>query len=95
MQDTSKLAIDGGEPVIKAPLPSGVSGPSVIGEEEIAAVTELLQSQQLFRYRESTARTDTARGDGEASTFEKEAAEFALTQLAHALLNTSEFLYRE
>ena len=76
MQDGSKLAIDGGEPVIKAPLPSGVSGPSVIGEEEVAAVTELLRSQQLFRYRDSTARTDTARGDGEASTFEKEAAEF-------------------
>ena len=76
MQDASKLAIDGGEPVIDAPLPSGVSGPSVIGEEEVAAVTELLRSQQLFRYRDSTSRTDTARGDGEASAFEREAAEF-------------------
>ena len=46
----SRLAIDGGTPVVSEPLPTGVSGPSVIGDEEIEAVTEVLRSQELFRY---------------------------------------------
>ncbi len=66
MQTSDKLAIDGGSPVIDSALPSGVSGPSIVGEEEIAAVTKVLRSQQLFRYR----------SDGEAENFEREAAEF-------------------
>ena len=61
-----KLAIDGGSPVIGAPLMNGVSGPSVIGEEEIVAVTEILRGQRLFRYNE----------DSQSIAFEKEAAEF-------------------
>ena len=66
MQTSAKLAIDGGSPVIDSALPSGVSGPSIVGEEEIDAVTKVLRSQQLFRYR----------SDGEAENFEREAAEF-------------------
>ncbi len=66
MQTSDKLAIDGGSPVIDSALPSGVSGPSIVGEEEIDAVTKVLRSQQLFRYR----------SDGEAENFEREAAEF-------------------
>ena len=53
MQRDEKLAIDGGTPVVQTPLPSGVSGPSVIDDEEIEAVTELLRSQRLFRYESS------------------------------------------
>ncbi len=66
MQESERLAIDGGTPVLKEPIPTGVSGPSVVGDEEIEAVTEVLRSQQLFRYRQ----------DSQAAQFEKEAAEF-------------------
>ena len=66
MQNPGKLAIDGGPLAIQAPLPDGVSGPSIIGDEEIDAVTEVLRSQKLFRY------TDYSQVD----KFDKEAAEF-------------------
>ncbi|MCH9011020.1 MAG: glutamine--scyllo-inositol aminotransferase, partial [Chloroflexi bacterium] len=69
MEDRDRLAIDGGAPLISEPIPSGVSGPSVVGEEEIAAVTEVLRSQKLFRYTE----------DSNAEKFEKESAEFGGT----------------
>ena len=64
--DRSRLAIDGGTPVIADPLPGGVSGPSVIGEEEIEAVTEVLRRGQLFRYPKASS---------EAAKFEADAAE--------------------
>jgi dTDP-4-amino-4,6-dideoxygalactose transaminase len=66
MQRSDRLAIDGGSPVIQTPLPSGVSGPSIVGEEEVAAVSRVLRSQRLFRYME----------ESEASSFEREAAQF-------------------
>ncbi|HBJ32205.1 MAG TPA: glutamine--scyllo-inositol aminotransferase, partial [Dehalococcoidia bacterium] len=66
MTNQEKLAIDGGSPVVTEAIPSGVSGPSVVGEEEIEAVTEVLRSQQLFRYHEGS----------QSSLLEKEAAEF-------------------
>ena len=66
MQESDKLAIDGGTPIVQEPIPTGVSGPSVVGDEEIEAVTEVLRSQQLFRYQENS----------QAAQFEKEAAEF-------------------
>ena len=72
MEDRDKLAIDGGAPLISEPIPSGVSGPSVVGEEEIAAVTDVLRSQKLFRYTE----------DSNAEKFEKESAEFVGTEYA-------------
>ena len=34
-----KLAIDGGPPVISDPIPFGVSGPSVVDEEEVVMVS--------------------------------------------------------
>ena len=61
MADPETLAIDGGSPVIQGPLPDGVSGPSVVGDDEITAVTEVLRSQQMFRYRE----------DSQTASFEK------------------------
>ena len=72
MADDQQLAIDGGTPVITSPLPTGVSGPSVVGEEEIAAVSEVLRSQKLFRYRD----------DSQAANFEREAAEFVNSKYA-------------
>lgn len=61
-----KLAIDGGTPVITDPIPYGVSGPSIIDEEEVEAASKVLLSQNLFRYD----------SDSECHQFEKEAAEF-------------------
>ena len=72
MQDHGKLAIDGGAPLIISPIPTGVSGPSVVGEEEIAAVTDTLRGHQLFRYME----------DSNTAAFEKESAEFVGTEYA-------------
>jgi dTDP-4-amino-4,6-dideoxygalactose transaminase len=77
MADGDRLPIDGGQPTVADPIPSGVSGPSVVGEEEIEAVTRLLRGQQLFRHRES----------GEASQFEREAEEFLGVE--HALMVNS------
>ena len=45
-----RLAIDGGVPVINETLPQGVSGSSVIGDEEIQAVTDVMRNKQLFRH---------------------------------------------
>ncbi len=72
--DDSRLAIDGGTPVVSEPLPTGVSGPSVIGDEEIAAVTEVLRSQDLFRY--SKAKSEAARFEEEVA--ERLGVEYAL-----------------
>jgi 8-amino-3,8-dideoxy-alpha-D-manno-octulosonate transaminase len=46
----SKLAIEGGTPVNNEPWPSTFLGPAAIGDEEIAAVTEVLRSKKLFRF---------------------------------------------
>ena len=70
----SKLAIDGGTPVITDPLPTGVSGPSVIGDEEIEAVTEVLRRRELFRYPK--AKSEAARFEAEAA--ERLGVEYAL-----------------
>ncbi len=52
-QYTSKsLAINGGKPTVTAAAPaSWYHGPNEIGEEEIAAVTEVLRGKNLFRFR--------------------------------------------
>jgi len=47
-----KLAIDGGTPVNPGDWPSFDLGPAAIGEEEIAAVTEVLRGKNLFRFRD-------------------------------------------
>ena len=47
---TNKLACDGGMPVIREALPEGGCGIELIGDEEIAAVTRVLRSKQLFRF---------------------------------------------
>ena len=65
--DHGRLAIDGGAPIMAEPLPTGVSGPSVIGDDEIDAVAAVLRSQNLFRYPKDKS---------EAARFEEEAAEW-------------------
>jgi 8-amino-3,8-dideoxy-alpha-D-manno-octulosonate transaminase len=45
----TRLAIDGGTPVRAGRLPLG-RGVAMLGEEEIAAVTDVLRSRSLFRY---------------------------------------------
>jgi 8-amino-3,8-dideoxy-alpha-D-manno-octulosonate transaminase len=49
MQTTDALAIDGGPKVRTTPLPMG-KGITLFGDEEIAAVQEVLESRSLFRY---------------------------------------------
>ena len=46
---TDRLAIDGGTPAVTRPLPLG-KGIDLIGDAEIAAVTEVLRDRSLFRY---------------------------------------------
>lgn len=69
------LAIDGGTPVTTEPFPSAALGPGDIGEEEIAAVTEVLRSKRVFRF---------AAGDGSRCT-ELEAKFRELTGCKYAL----------
>ncbi|HEX5613856.1 MAG TPA: aminotransferase class I/II-fold pyridoxal phosphate-dependent enzyme, partial [Acidimicrobiia bacterium] len=44
------LALDGGTPVRRTPL-DFAKGAALIGDDELAAVTEVLRSRSLFRYR--------------------------------------------
>jgi 8-amino-3,8-dideoxy-alpha-D-manno-octulosonate transaminase len=48
--NTRKLAIEGGPPAIRTPLPPMYPGGMRIDEEEEAAVLEVLRSKRLFRY---------------------------------------------
>jgi len=50
MAMTDRLAIDGGTPVRSVPLIPGWPGGLLIGEEEKAAVLEVIESQSLFRH---------------------------------------------
>src|SRR2546425_5334369 len=50
MAITDRLAIDGGTPVRTTPLLPGWPGGLLIGEEEKAAVLEVIESQSLFRH---------------------------------------------
>ena len=45
-----KLAINGGTPVVKVPLPEIYGGAGEIGEEEIEAVSAALRTKKLFRF---------------------------------------------
>ena len=75
----SRLALDGGAPAIPEPLPGAAGGPgvSLIGEQEIEAVTAVLRSGQLFRHQEHS----------QVRTLEQEAA--AKLGVRHALMVNS------
>ncbi len=77
MNVSEKLAIDGGRPVIDSPLPKGVSGPSVFGDEEVAAAARVIRGDIHFRYQ---AANDVA-------LFEEEARE--RLGVEHALMVNS------
>ncbi len=47
---TERLAVEGGEPAVRHPLPPMYPGGMRIGTEEEAAVLEVLRSRRLFRY---------------------------------------------
>jgi 8-amino-3,8-dideoxy-alpha-D-manno-octulosonate transaminase len=72
---TAALAIDGGEPVRKAPLPIG-KGVDLIDDEEIAAVTAVLRDRTLFRYH--SPRTPQRVAAFEAAVCEQFDVPFAL-----------------
>ena len=70
------LAIDGGAACVVDQPDSFFHGPAEIGEEEIAAVTAVLRSKNLFRYGRSAENSPTAQ-------FEIQFAK--LTQVPHVL----------
>jgi 8-amino-3,8-dideoxy-alpha-D-manno-octulosonate transaminase len=72
---TATLAIDGGEPVRRAPLPIG-KGADLIDDEEIEAVTAVLRDRTLFRYH--SPRTPQRVEDFEAAVCEQFEVPFAL-----------------
>ena len=47
---STKLAIEGGEPALKEPLPSKYPGALLIGEEEKQVVLDVLEAQSPFRF---------------------------------------------
>ncbi len=49
-EEQLRLAIDGGTPVRTAPTPPTLHGILEVGDEEIAAVTDVLRRQQIFRF---------------------------------------------
>ena len=71
-----RLAIDGGKPTVVDHPDSFFHGPAEIGDEEIAAVTEVLRSRNLFRFSRSPEKSPVAQ-------FEKQFAQ--MTNVPHAL----------
>ncbi|MCZ7573668.1 MAG: DegT/DnrJ/EryC1/StrS family aminotransferase [Ardenticatenaceae bacterium] len=67
---SARLAIDGGEPALKQPLPAKYPGALLIGEEERRAVLEVLEAQSPFRFY-------GPRAPGKVSQFERELARVA------------------
>src|SRR5215831_17199034 len=77
--ESSKLALEGGTPVITEPLPSLGGGPGVqsIDDAEIEAITAVLRSKKLFRHTPNS----------QVRAFEQEAAQAIGVQ--HALMVNS------
>ncbi|MGI6082595.1 MAG: DegT/DnrJ/EryC1/StrS family aminotransferase [Limnochordia bacterium] len=71
-------AIDGGTPVRTKPMPQGLHGINEVGEEEIAAVTEVLRRKKIFRFLLSDE-------DSYASRLEAQYREFTDTKYALAV----------
>ena len=79
MQTAGRLAIDGGTPVRQTPLDFS-RGAGLLGDEERAAVLEVLESRSLFRYYGPDLL-------GRVSEFEAALAEFTGTE--HAVATSS------
>lgn len=67
---TTKLAIEGGQPAVRSPLPPMYPGGLRIGHEEEEAVLEVIRSKRLFRYYGPTA------GPSKVAQLEQEFAAF-------------------
>jgi len=78
--ELEQLAIDGGAPARKTPLPLEFPGMHYVDQEEVAAVVRVLESRSLFRYYGIDLQ-------GEVAAFESEFAEFI--GVKHALAVTS------
>jgi dTDP-4-amino-4,6-dideoxygalactose transaminase len=78
--ELEQLAIDGGAPARKTPLPLEFPGMHYVDQEEVAAVVRVLKSRSLFRYYGIDLQ-------GEVAAFESEFAEFI--GVKHALAVTS------
>ena len=74
----TRLAIDGGPPVRREPLPLEFPGVHFMGEEEVEAATRVLRSRSPFRFYGVDLQ-------GEVSSFEKEFADFIGIQHAVAV----------
>jgi 8-amino-3,8-dideoxy-alpha-D-manno-octulosonate transaminase len=57
----SRLAIHGGKPVRKKPVPSSPHGTSEIGKREIDAVTKVLRRKTIFRFLNAPHISESAR----------------------------------
>jgi 8-amino-3,8-dideoxy-alpha-D-manno-octulosonate transaminase len=68
MSVKGQLAINGGEPVIKEPLPGGAAARSLIDEREVEAVAKVIRSGNLFRFSDHE--------NSECTLFEREACEY-------------------
>jgi 8-amino-3,8-dideoxy-alpha-D-manno-octulosonate transaminase len=80
-QSKSQLAINGGSRAVRAPLPPMYPGGLRIGQEEEAAVLDVLRSKRLFRYY--------GPDPGPSRVAELEERFSALMQARHALAVTS------
>ena len=58
---SARLAIDGGEKVRTTPLRSSLHGIEEVGDEEIAAVTDVLRRKKMFRFLLTDEDSYTAR----------------------------------
>ena len=68
MSRPDKLAIDGGDPVLSEPLPTGAAALSLIDDEEVEAAARVIRSRKLFRF--------TDHQNSECSLFERETCEY-------------------
>jgi 8-amino-3,8-dideoxy-alpha-D-manno-octulosonate transaminase len=59
-QSDQSLAINGGTPCVTDKPASYLHGPQEIGDEEIAAVTQVLRTKHLFRFGKSADQSPTA-----------------------------------
>jgi len=81
-----RLAIDGGEPVRRKPFPKPGWGAAVVGDDEMALVTEVIRSRSLFRdYGETPPHM--------VNDLEREAAGYLGVKHALAVTSGSAALY--
>jgi 8-amino-3,8-dideoxy-alpha-D-manno-octulosonate transaminase len=81
----AELALYGGTPVRKGPLPVMHPGGTAIGDEEIKAVTRVLESQSLYRFYGPDFRDVTGSFESELARYEGRRYALGLTSGTAAL----------